>query len=264
VVAGIANNAEVTIGDSSSSNCTDPKIVNGGTGLTCTIPSFTSAGTYSIKVKNPTTYQEVTAGSYETFAPSIATPSAISYSPLNPSTNPTVSERVLTLNGTFNTLGQPYTVKVGAASCPISGTPTSTSITCNLPVQTTAGTYSITVTDKYNQTATLDGWVTYVGPPTVSSVSPTPLITGSSYTLTISGTFNPLAASNPVTVGANTCSVIYNDTSTIQCIIPSGPAAGNYNVKVKDKYNQTGVLVNGITYEAPTTTTTTTAAPPGP
>ncbi|NDD03554.1 MAG: hypothetical protein EB078_01495 [Proteobacteria bacterium] len=243
---GIANNSEVRIGVSDEANCSSPTIANGGTSVSCTTPALT-AGTYDVKVNNPSSRQKDTlATAYVVFSPSIDTPGSVAQTPLNPTAPGATS---LTLTGSFHTGGNPYSVTVGDLACGSVVNTGGTQLTCNLPAQTEAGTYTITVKDKYDQSATLDGFVKYFVP-TISTVSPNLVTIGSLGDITITGEFNNLGSSYIVTVGGSDCTGVVQTPTQITCTLPS-KTAGSHDVKVTDRFGQSATLSNGIEYQEP-------------
>ena len=123
----------------------------------------------------------------------------------------------------------------------------STSITATTPAGS-AGAVTVTVTVN-GQSGSLTNGFTYIGAPTVTSVSPNNGSTAGGTAVTITGT--NFATGATVTFGsAAATNVVVVSSTTITATTPAG-SAGAVTVTVTNVGSQSGSLANGFTYTVP-------------
>jgi hypothetical protein len=121
----------------------------------------------------------------------------------------------------------------------------STTITATTPAAST-GAVTVTVTNSGGQSGSLASAFTYIGQPTVSSVSPNNGSTSGGTGVTITGT--NFAAGATVTFGsAAATNVVVVNSTTITATTPAG-STGAVTVTVTNLGPQSGSLANGYTY----------------
>ena len=210
-----------------------------GTTLTCVTPAL-AAGTVDVLVTAP-------GGS--------ATKTA-AYSYLNPPTIASLSQisglasggQSITVTGTNFVPGM--SVSFGGTNGAVTSVPDSAHAVVTTPAHA-AGTVNVVVTTP-GGSATLTSAYTFVGLPTIGSVTPNAGPLAGNWPVTISGT--GFAAGATVTFGTNSAtSVTFVNATTITARAPAG--AGIVNVTVTNPFSQAGSLINGFTYRpAPTVT----------
>jgi phosphatidylinositol-3-phosphatase len=166
---------------------------------------------------------------------------------LSPSSGPAAGGTSVTISGSGFTTGATVTFGGTAASATVVG---STTITAVAPSHA-SGAVNVVVTNPGGQSATLTNGFTYGAPPapTVSGISPNTGSTAGGTSVTISGTNFSSGATVSIGLTAATNVVVVNST-TITATTPAH-SAGTVNVVVTNSDAQSGTLVNGFTYTAP-------------
>ncbi len=164
-------------------------------------------------------------------------------SSVSPNSGSTAGGTAVTITGTNFVAGA--TVTFGGTAATNVVVVSSTSITATTPAGS-AGAVTVTVTNPSGQAGSLANGFTYIGQPTVSSVSPNSGTTAGGTAVTITGT--NFAAGATVTFGgtAATNVVVVNSTS-ITATTPAG-SGGGVTVTVTNPSGQAGSLANGFTY----------------
>ncbi|MFM7261297.1 MAG: IPT/TIG domain-containing protein, partial [bacterium] len=193
--------ATVKIGTSNATS-----VVASSTSITCISPAG-SAGAKDVLVTAPGGVATKTAGFTYLPTPTIAG--------VTPSVGPLAGGTTVTITGT-NLAGASVTIG-GLSASVVSAT--STSVTCTTPAAT-AGSKDVVVTNA-NGTATRANGFSYVGAPSIASVTPSagPLAGGT--TITIAGSF--LAGATVKVGGVNATNVVAT-ASSITCTTPAGTA----------------------------------------
>jgi hypothetical protein len=214
--------------------------VNNDTQIAATSPAG-SAGPVDVTVTTPFGTSVTGGGDTFTYVPQPAVSSVA------PSSGPAGGGTVVTITGTDLT---------GASAVTFGGTP-ATSVTVNNATQVTAtspagtGLVDVTVTTSGGTSATgAADQFTYIGPPTVSSVSPSAGPLGGAISVTITGT--NFAGATAVSFGGTAASSYHVDTSSqITATSPAG-AAGAVDVTVTTPSGTSSVVgADTFTYEAP-------------
>ena len=163
-------------------------------------------------------------------------------SSLSPSTGAASGGTAVTITGTNFASGATVTFGGTAASNVV--VVNGTTITATTPAGS-AGAVTVTVTVNGQSGSLINGF-TYIGVPTVSSVSPNEGSTAGGTAVTITGT--NFASGATVTFGGTAASnvVVVNGT-TITATTPAG-SAGAVTVTVTNPGSQSGNLANGFTY----------------
>jgi len=221
----------------------------------CTLPALKSAsqaGDYRIwrATGNSTMVGSSTVITYEALTLSGVTP--------DPLTGPASGGTVITLTGTG--IAKNAKVTIGGKDCPIvadSLNTTFTQIQCTTPGDTLeAGVSTLAKAIKISnptteQEITFGTAFTYFKP-VITSVGGT-CTEGSSCVITLTGTFNTLANPYTVTVGGQNCSPVTNTGgNSLSCsFTPPTGSAGQKQVEVKDKFDQSVTATGTITVNAP-------------
>jgi hypothetical protein len=245
-------------------NFKSPALVSIG-GVSCTPVTFVSSsqltcvtgvnvvGTYDVVVTNSDTYTgKITNGfEYRELPPTLTS--------VAPSVGVIGGGETITLTGTGFRTGA--TVTIDGVDCTSPNILSATSMECDTPASLTEGAKDVIVANSDGQTATLLGGFTYVGPPTISSVSPPGGTTAGGNTITITGTnFN---AGLTVTVGGLVCdNIIINSTTEMTCE-PRAHVAGAEDIVVTNTDLQAGTG-SGIYLYADAPTVTSVAPDGGP
>ncbi|MHC5019417.1 MAG: IPT/TIG domain-containing protein [Planctomycetota bacterium] len=217
--------------------------VNSATQIVCTTPNtFQTVGPLPLTVTNIDGQSVTLAAAYGSTGP------APTVTSVNPASGTTGGGTVVTLGGTNFFPG--VTITIGGAAATGLTIIGPTQLTCVSPAGT-AGARNIVVTNLDGQSVTSTGGYTYVGGPTVSSVSPNTGAAGATTFITITGA--NFAGSSTVTVGgAPATGVTVVNTTTITCTTPTG-TVGPATVAVTDPGPPvTATLVNGFTYTGAT------------
>jgi IPT/TIG domain len=163
-------------------------------------------------------------------------------SSVSPSNGPVVGGTAVTITGTNFATGA--TVTFGSAAATNVVVVNSTTITATTPAGS-AGAATVTVTVNGQSGSRANGF-TYIGQPTVSSLSPSSGSTAGGTAVTITGT--NFAAGATVTFGGTAAtSVVVVNSTTITATTPAG-SAGAVTVTVTNLGSQSGSLTNGYTY----------------
>ena len=172
---------------------------------------------------------------------------------ISPNTGPATGGGTVTIAGSGFT-GTP-TVTFGstaATGVTVSG---GVSITATVPAGT-PGAVTVTVANSDGKSGSLANGFTYIGAPSVTSVTPGNGSTAGGNTVTITGT--GFTAVPTVTFGGTAAtSVSFASSTSITAVAPAH-AAGQVAVAVRNPDAQTGTLNNGYTYNAPPAITTVT------
>jgi hypothetical protein len=225
-----AAGATVTFGSTAATNV----VVVSSTSITATTPAGT-AGAVTVTVNN----SGGRSGSLATGFTYVVGPGV---SNVSPSTGPVAGGTAVTITGTNFASGA--TVAFGSAAATNVVVVSSTSITATTPAGT-AGAVTVTVTLN-GQSGSLASGFTYIGLPTVTSVSPNSGSTLGQTAVTITGT-NFAAGATVTFGGAAATSVVVVNSTTITALTPVGNA-GSVTVAVTNVGSQTGSLANGFTY----------------
>ncbi|WP_197081923.1 IPT/TIG domain-containing protein, partial [Silvibacterium bohemicum] len=165
-------------------------------------------------------------------------------SSVSPSSGVAAGGTAVTITGTNFATGA--TVKFGTAAATNVVVVSATTITATTPAGS-AGASTVTVTVN-GQSGSLTGGFTYIGQPTVSSVSPNNGPTAGGTAVTITGT--NFATGATVTIGgAAATSVVVVNSTTITATTPAG-SAGASTVTVTNVGSQSGSLASGFTYSS--------------
>ena len=226
-----ATGATVTFGSAAATNV----VVVNSTTITATTPAG-SAGAVAVTVTN-TGAQSWSLSNGFTY---VVKPTVSSSSPNN---GATTGGTAVTITGTNFAAGA--TVTFGSAAATNVAVVNSTTITATTPAGS-AGAVTVTVTAN-GQSGSLASAFTYIGQPTVSSVSPNSgsisggtavTITGTNFTAGAAVTFGSAAATNIVVV----------NSTTITATTPAG-SAGAVTVTVTNVGGQSGSLATAYTYK---------------
>ncbi len=245
---GFVSGATIKFGTFSATSV----VFGSSTSLICNTPAL-SAGSYAVTVTNPDTQSGTHSNAYTSDPAPVV-------SSISPSFGPTAGATAFTITGTGFVTGA--TITVGSSAATSVAFVNSTSLTGVTPAHA-AGTADVIVTNPDTQTGILAAGFTYVGPPTITAVSPssgtilglTPItVTGTGFSSSISG----------LTIGGTTCtSIVRVNATTITALTPAKSAA-TYNVVVTNSDTQTGTLVSGYTYSASAPTVTSINVLAGP
>ena len=152
-----AAGATVTFGGTAATNV----VVVNSTTITATTPAG-SAGAVTVTVTNPSGQSGSLASGFTYVAPPTV-------SSVSPNSGSTAGGTAVTITGTNFAAGA--TVTFGGTAATNVVVVNSTTITATTPAGS-AGAVTVTVTNSNGQSGSLANGFTYVGPPTVSSVSP--------------------------------------------------------------------------------------------
>jgi hypothetical protein len=228
--------ASVTIGGSPATGVTFVS----ASSLTATTPAH-AAGVVNVVVTNPDA-QFGTGPSLYTYA------AAPSVSVIAPTFGPTSGATPVVISGTGFVAGA--SVTMGGTSATGITVVNATTITATAPAHT-SGAMSVTVTNADTQFGSCSGCFTYVGPPTVSGMSPSSGPTAGGSSITISG--NGFIAGSSVTLGgASATGVSVVNATTITATSPAH-AVGAVDVVVTSPDTQFGSCVGCFTFIAPPT-----------
>jgi hypothetical protein len=163
---------------------------------------------------------------------------------VSPSSGVVAGGTAVTITGTNFVSGA--TVTFGSAAATNVVVVSSTSITATTPAGT-AGAVTVTVTVN-GQSGSLTNGYTYVGTPTVTSVSPNNGPVAGGTAVTITGT-NFATGATVTFGGAAATNVVVVSSTSITATTPAG-TAGAVTVTVTNIGSQSGGLANGFTYNA--------------
>jgi hypothetical protein len=222
--------ATVTFAGTAASNV----VVQSSTSITATTPAGT-AGAVTVTVNNPGGKSGSLASAF-TYIPS-PTVSGVS-----PSSGVVAGGTAVSITGSNFTTGA--TVTFGSTVATSVVVVSSTSITAITPSDT-AGAVTVTVTLN-GQSGSLTNGFTYIGQPTVTSVSPNSGSTLGQTAVTITGTNFALGAT--VTFGSTAAtSIVVASSTSITAITPAG-SAGAVTVIVTNIGSQSASLASAYTY----------------
>jgi IPT/TIG domain/Fibronectin type III domain len=215
-------------------------VVASSTSITATTPAGT-AGAATVTVTVAGQSGSLTSGFTYVVIPTVSS--------VSPNTGATAGGTAVTITGTNFATGA--TVKFGATAATGVVVVSATSITATTPAGT-AGATTVTVTIG-GQSGSLTNGFTYVGTPTVTSVSPNSGLTAGGTAVTITGT--NFATGATVKFGATSATnVVLASSTSITATTPAG-TAGAVTVTVTNTGSQSGSLTNGFTYVTATTIT---------
>jgi hypothetical protein len=236
--SGFYDGAVVTIG---GNPCTSLVVVN-DTSITCNSPSGTLGNIEDVVVTNLNTLDGSLTSSFQYRNP----PTLSSFSPTQIPLNGGV---VITLTGTDFLIGPSITID--GVNCNNINYVNSTQLTCS-PGAASAGLKSVRVTNYDAQFSELSNSLEYLGPPTISNISPTTSPVAGGGLLTITGT--NFRTTPTVNVDGNLCTspVLFGNT-TVTCTIPAGAGPGAVDVEVINGSDdaQSATLPLSFTYEGP-------------
>jgi hypothetical protein len=169
---------------------------------------------------------------------------------ISPNFGPVTGGTSVTVTGTGFVSGAALTF----AGAPATGVTvvSTTSITATAPAGT-VGAVDVVVINPDSQTGTLAAGYTYIGPPTVTTLSVTTGPTVGGTALTITGA--KFVAGATVTFGsAAGTSVTVVSATSITVTTPAHTGTGAVNVVVTNPDGQSGTKINAFTYNAPKVT----------
>ncbi|MGF7182393.1 IPT/TIG domain-containing protein, partial [Tunturiibacter psychrotolerans] len=162
---------------------------------------------------------------------------------ITPNSGPVKGGTSVTITGIDFAAGA--TVTFGGTAATNVAVVNSTTITATTPAGS-VGAATVTVTNSGGQSGNLANAFTYIGQPTISSVSPTNGSTSGGTVATITGT--NFAAGAAVTFGGTAATnVVVLNSTTITATTPAG-SAGAVTVTVTNVGSQSGSLANAFTY----------------
>jgi alpha-tubulin suppressor-like RCC1 family protein/signal transduction histidine kinase len=129
-----------------------------------------------------------------------------------------------------------------------------TTITAVAPAHT-AGTVDVAVNRYDNKTTVLAASYTYVGTPTIASVSPNTGSIEGGNTVTVNGT-NFHDGIRVKVGGIYAASVTLISDTSLSFVVPEGVVPGSVDVMLEDTFGKTATLTAGYTYQLPTQTIT--------
>lgn len=220
--------------------CSSATVVNETT-ISCTTPAG-SAGVAAVVVTNPDG-QTVTSSVIYTYqnAPTVTS--------VSPASGFTIGGNTVTITGTGFLSGA--TVDFGTSSCSNVTVASPTSITCTTPSGT--GAVNVTVTNPDTQTGSATSAFTYVGPPTVTGISPNNGDIAGGTAITITGTNFDSGAT--ISLGSVACtSPVFVNATTLTCTT-GARAAGSVDVTVTNSDTQSATLASGFIYQSSPTVT---------
>jgi len=217
-----------------SNAATNVAVVNSTT-ITATTPAG-NAGTVTLTVTNSSGQ----SGSLINGFTYVVSPTVSSVSP---NSGPVAGGTAVTITGTNFASGA--TIKFGNNAATNVVVVNSTTITATTPAGS-AGAVTVTVTSSGGLSGSQANGFTYIGTPTVASVSPNNGPTAGGTAVTITGT--SFAAGATVKFGSNSATnVAVVNSTTITATAPAG-SAGAVTVTVTNSGGQSGSLTNGFTY----------------
>jgi len=246
--SNFVSGATVTVGGIAATDVT----MLSATAISATTPAH-GAGASTVIVTNPDGQSGASANGFTYVAPA---PSVLGVAPTS---GPTAGGTVLTISGSAFASGASVTI----GGIPATGVtvPSATSITATAPAHG-AGTVGVTVTNPDAQSGSLASGFTYVGPPTVASVSPASGPTAGGTTVTIAG-LNFVSGAT-VTIGSVPATDITVVNATTITVLTPAHAAGISAVVVTNPDGQSGTRPNGFTYVAPAPLVSSVAPASGP
>jgi hypothetical protein len=228
---GFVDGATVTFGGAAG---TSVAFVSSTT-ITATTPAH-AAGAVDVVVTNPDTqYGTLTSGFMYTAPPTVTD--------IAPVSGPSAGSTPVTITGTGFIDGA--TVTFGGTAGTSVAFVSSTTITAMTPAHA-AGAVDVVVTNPDTQYGTLVNGFTYIGPPTVTDISPNGGTPAGGTLVTITGTGFVDGAT--VTFGGTAgTGVAFVSSTTITATTPAH-AAGAVDVVVTNPDTQSGTLANGFQY----------------
>ncbi len=231
-----ATGATVTFGTAAATSV----VVVSSTSITAKTPAG-SAGAVTVTVTVSGQSGSLTNGFTYAAIPTVTS--------VAPNSGPVAGGTAVTITGTNFATGA--TVTFGTAAATNVVVVSSTSITATTPAGS-AGAVTATVTVS-GQSGSLANGYTYVGVPTVTSVSPNSGATTGGTAVTITGT--KFATGATVTFGtAAATNVVVASSTSITATTPAG-SAGAVTVTVTNTGAQSGSLANGFSYVVATAIT---------
>jgi rhamnogalacturonyl hydrolase YesR len=257
-VTGVSPNSGTTAGGTAvtitgTNFVTGAAVTFGGTAAT----SVVVVSSTSITAKTPAgSAGAVTVTVTNTGAPSGSLTSGFTYiviptvTGVSPNSGSTAGGTAVTITGTNFATGATVTFGGTAATSVVVGS--GTSITATTPAGT-AGAVTVTVMVN-GQSGSLTSGFTYIGTPTVTSISPNSGSTAGGTAVTITGT--NFAAGAAVTFGGTAAtSVVVVSSTSITATTPAG-SAGAVTVTVTNPGPESGSLASAFTYSAVSRTIT--------
>ncbi|MHC4821742.1 MAG: IPT/TIG domain-containing protein, partial [Planctomycetota bacterium] len=162
---------------------------------------------------------------------------------VGPALSPLAGGVTLTVNGTDFRDGA--TVYVGGSSATNVSINSPSEITCTTPAHA-AGSVTVVVTDEFGRDSNATAGHSYVGPPTLSNVTPdlSPLAGGVEITITGSG-FRDGATVSLGGIAATDVDVV--NATTITCMTPAN-TVGGMDIVVTDEFDQDSDPLSGHAY----------------
>ncbi len=219
-------------------NCT-PLTVDSSTQITCTTGGH-AEGIVDVIVTNPDTIAATATAAYSYLD-----------DPLFASVAPTVipaSGATITITGSrFSNHTALPTVTVGGSACTGLTYTSATEVICTAPALT-SGLKDLVITNPSGQAVTEVGAITYLDPPSLTSIAPTFATAGSTDLLTLTGThFSALTPALTVTVGGLPCTgANYVSATEVNCNLPAALTAGTYSVVLTNPDGETATLSNSF------------------
>ncbi|MBB6147452.1 copper(I)-binding protein, partial [Silvibacterium bohemicum] len=227
-----ASGATVTFGTAAATNV----VVVSSTTITATAPAG-SAGAATVTVTNASGQSgSLTGGFTYTAGPAVSS--------VSPSSGVASGGTAVTITGLDFAVGA--TVTFGGSAAANVVVVNSTTITATAPAGS-AGAATVTVTNSGGQSGSLSAAFTYVGQPTVSSVSPNSGSNSGGTAVTITGTNFAAGAAVKFGTAAATNVVVVNST-TITATTPAGSAGASTVTVTNSVGSQSGSLASGFTY----------------
>jgi IPT/TIG domain len=221
-------------------NATNVAVVNSTT-VTVTTPAG-STGAATVAVTNPGGQNASLANAFTYIAPPTV-------SSITPSSGPVAGGTGVTITGIGFLAGA--TVTIGGTAATKVVVVNSTTITATTPAGS-VGAATVTVTNS-GQSGSLANGFTYIGQPTVSSVSPNSGSTLGGTVVTIKGTNFAVGAT--VTFGGTSATNVIVVNSTMITVTTPARSSGTVSVTVTNVGAQTSTLTNGFTYVVQPTVT---------
>ena len=199
--------------------------------MSCLTPAL-ELGQYVLEVSMDGTY-------YSTSGLTVEVTSPILFTSVYPLLTPIGAVNTMTLYGS-NFFNSPYLlVLVGGVLCPVLTYIDTSEVTCTVPLSSTAGTVSVTVSNNGGvDVVTVPAAFTYTPLPVLSSLSPTlgPVVGGT--LVTLKGSNLNLSASVWVVADGERLPAVGIDNSTVTFMSPAGLSVGWIEVNVS--YNDGG------------------------
>ncbi|MCI0342029.1 MAG: IPT/TIG domain-containing protein [Planctomycetales bacterium] len=245
---GFQSGATIAIGGSAATSV----VVVSATSITAATPSG-SAGPANVTVTNPDSQSATIANGFTYTSGAAPAPTVTAVSPAS---GPVAGGTLITVSGTGFQTGAAVSIGFNpATSVTVLSAGT---LTCVTPPGSAGATF-VMVVNPDSQAGSLSNGFTYLGPPTISSVTPASGPPAGGQTVTIAGAgFQPGAT---VLFGGNAAtSVTVASTTSLACVTPAG-AVGTVAVRVTNPDGQWGSLAAAYSYLAPAPPTLSSLAP---